>query len=101
MEPLQHEQQAWRRALMDAAHRVERGWCQGHGRKGDCVCPLYAIVTNFSVCWDDMVKAIRELRLHLGVDVTSWNDMPGQTKEEVVRTMRAVATKGAFSDDTA
>ena len=83
----------WRQELLDAADYIEtHGWCRGMARMGSAVCVLEALV-QVAPCRDG--HAWMRLAEHLNVgSVVGWNDCPGQTKANVVATMRAVARQG-------
>ena len=92
----------WRQALLDAADYIEtHGWSRGLPRQGSAVCALEAIRRSVG-----RGRARVEAMDHLGRlfapsflepsrwDVAMWNDLAGQTKANVVATMRAVARQG-------
>jgi hypothetical protein len=81
----------WRQELLDAADYIEtHGWCRGMARMGSAVCAIEALVQVASNL--DEPHAWMRLAEHLQVgSVADWNDRPGQTKANVVATMRAAA----------
>lgn len=91
----------WRQVLLDAADYIEtHGWARGISQQGSAVCALEAI----GRCNDNGRDAAWHLSRLVGPPngelvihrcyVVTWNDRPGQTKANVVATMRAVARQG-------
>lgn len=95
--------------LRAAADLLERaGWIQhamgGPGR-GRCALGALGVVTQginwSSLRWNDprsirLDKAVDALVAHTGKPVPVWNDLPGLTPAEVVKTLRQVADEEDF-----
>ncbi len=85
--------------LEAGAELIERnGWWQG-GSGGGVETEMEGIevCAVLSLNGDWSLEAEHALRAHLGLetmaDTYAWNDAPGQTKENVCRTLREVAAK--------
>lgn len=86
-------------ALLDAVAYIEKhGWVQLNPLRGSPLggCAINAI-TYVTHDWDSRDGAQDLLKKELGLegpslhDVYAWNDAPGQTKENVLATMRRAA----------
>ena len=93
--------EAWRKVLLDAADLIERdGWCQGQLRRGQQHCAIGAIEAVDLPGAGISFAAIEAInKLARGVSHTSflacipeWNDATHMTSEEVIHTMRMVAS---------
>lgn len=88
----------WRQHLLKAADYIEKyGWCQGKMQKttGE-VCALGAliIVNNHKTAVDSFTSAQHEFERRKRLKrsgITVWNDEPGRTKEQVIKSMRRIA----------
>lgn len=90
-----------REVLLAAADHIEaHGWTQGKwGHKGEPCCAEGAIVVAvqqqqgyiFGPLWAVSLAAKQLLRNTLSQQITSWNDAPGRTRDEVVRALREAA----------
>jgi hypothetical protein len=81
----------WRGVLLAAADLIEqKGWTQRAYKDENGYCIVGALLEINGRGWN---QAIFEISGHLHQQTSSWNDAPGRTKEEVVRTMREVARK--------
>jgi hypothetical protein len=85
---------AWERILIAAAALLEReGWCQGAPKISSTRCAVQAIVDADAgrVSREDRAKAIAQLESALGNSgIIAWNDMPGQTMRNVIKTLRRI-----------
>lgn len=91
--------------LIRGREAIERGWCQGSYAKGDAVCMEGAVGRRNGYCLSSVIKhAIDRLRANaissmkrsfeLPTELTTWNDAPGRTKEEVLAAFdRAIANR--------
>ncbi len=94
----------WQHIVLDAADYIERsGWVQEVEHDGRRVCVMGALNR---VCRDRdgyrdrdggylnskcLVEDVRtHIRDHVGMGVTYWNDLPGQTVENVLQTLRSI-----------
>ena len=90
-----------REVLLAAADHIEaHGWTQGKwGHAGEPCCAEGAIVAVlegrgtgvFGPLWEAACDAKQLLRNVLPTQITSWNDAPGRTRDEVVRALREAA----------
>lgn len=88
---------AWRRALLDAADYIERrGWSQFQsGRNDGPICMVSAIAT-VCVYSKPFARALEELKQALGADPMQWNDKPGRTQAEVIAALRGCHAEQLF-----
>jgi hypothetical protein len=103
-EPAVEQQEGWRRLLEIAADLLEtKGWCQNTFTDFDgSYCAVGAVseaTARFLGYQDgDYHDALRRLSIVAGQGgfhayhcIPFWNDSPGQTKENVITTMRRAA----------
>ena len=87
--------------LLRAAELIEkRGWCQDrYSNDKGCLCPLgamrvatgYRAGTENEQCLGKIRPAVFRIGDLDNCNISDWNDAPGQTKENVIATMRACA----------
>jgi hypothetical protein len=85
--------------LLEVADNYESGrwgWIQGLGRKGDNCCPwigLCVLAKDTDLVYSEALIALHNKVKPLGFDgVVSWNDAKDRTKEDVIKTLREVAS---------
>lgn len=89
-----------RQSLLDAATYIEEhGWCQFYLQmRSGAVCMLGAMSRTvprecgFDGAWIRSVHLVQERTGCVGI--STWNDAPERTKEEVVSALRAAALHG-------
>jgi hypothetical protein len=65
--------------LIDARAKVEKGWCQHHGRSRGAVCAGFALVE--AGCSETTIFIFEDV---IKQPIITWNDAPDRTKEQVL-----------------
>lgn len=90
-----------------AADLVEQGWCQDRARREEGEKTCYCIVGALDAASrpgqaGDYFTAVFFVAERLsvkpcGLSLSTWNDAPGRTQDEVVKLLRSVAAQGGAS----
>ncbi len=62
---------------------IERGWCQGAYKRNGCFCLSGALLEVDVKCFDLEYDAVRKA-LRVDGYLSTWNDAPGRTKDDVL-----------------
>lgn len=91
-EPPEAKEEAWQKALLDAANHIEaHGWCQRQSSRNDGATCMIGAIAKVCVYSKPYTRAIGQLHRLVGKWPEKWNDQPERTKEEVIAMLHKAA----------